>query len=241
MHVACRECFPCHMIKCLLKNGADADARDKLGRTPLMHALLFGYSAEKMMNFMLRYSDAANSVNSSGNDVLKLIDNQHETVWSAFLDHLALLQVLGLPMHEKVLETVSADPVYGNSLSACVRELERAKDTKLKNSWVTYLDLLVHSGTKMKNYAGNEDLVRDFEEDKFPIYGERMGNNVRKGVRRRAVFDESSVLLSECLPIFNASHLIVKDVLDCVPTRDLFKLCNRPLAEKTITTYVRNT
>lgn len=64
------------------------------------------------------------------------------------------------------------------------------------------------------------DLVKDFDESdcevEFPIYRVSVKKNVKKGMKRRELFDKSSVELSNCLPIFNPMHLIIRDMLDCI-------------------------
>lgn len=106
----------------------------------------------------------------------------------------------------------------------------RAKSTKLKNSWVTFFNLLVDSKKKLKSYAGNQNLVDDFQNTdclwNFPIFGSKMIKNLRNGIERRKVFDESCELLSKALPIFNLNHLVVRDTLDCLPTMDSTTFCN---------------
>lgn len=90
---------------------------------------------------------------------------------------------------------------------------------------------MVGSKRSLKNFAGNQDLIEDFKNNDcskmFPIYSASMPKNIEKGIKRREVFDKSSVLLSINLPIFNPNHLIIRDVLDCITsTKDLIKFCN---------------
>lgn len=109
----------------------------------------------------------------------------------------------------------------------CLKELKKAKNTKVKNSWITFLDLLVQDESKFVKYAGNEDLVEDCEKrsKKFPIYGEAMRNNVSQGVEKRKLFDDAANKLSDFWPIFNPMHLIIWDVLDALYEYDWEKLC----------------
>lgn len=78
--------------------------------------------------------------------------------------------------------------------------------------------------------ARNEDLVRDFKmsdcSNKFLIYGKQIQKNMEKGLYRSKFFDRSSILLCDSLPIFNPNHLVIRDVLDCTTTNDLYHLCN---------------
>jgi len=77
----------------------------------------------------------------------------------------------------------------------------------------------------LKNYAGNLRLIKYFKssdcEKMFPTYGADVRKNVERGILLRKLFDKSAVLLSDCLPNFNRTHLIVKDISDCLTKNDL--------------------
>lgn len=144
------------------------------------------------------------------------------------LEHLAMLKVCDLPINESVLDTISNQ--YGDYFNLCVSELELAKQTKLEPCWITFFDLLVHSRCKLQRYAGNKELVESFKRSgclrRFPIYGVWIRKNLQKGTKMRRLIDESSIILSNHLPIFIPAHLIIRDVLDCViSNKDLAKLC----------------
>lgn len=145
--------------------------------------------------------------------------------WRMIIEHYAILQTLGVTLDESVLESIFGREVYGLYFLKLTAELELAKKTKIQNCWVNCFDLLVDSKRKLKNYAGNEDLVEGFKKidclRMFPEYaGALIKKRVNKGIRRREIFDESSIRLSDSLPIFNPNHLIVRDVLDCLTHRD---------------------
>lgn len=119
---------------------------------------------------------------------------------------------------------------YSNYYKQCQIELIQAKNTKLENSWISFYNLLVDDRKKLKNYAGNKHLIADFRRSdcvkKFPIYGESMNENVKRGIIRRELFDRSSIVLSKCLLIFNPNYLIIRDLLDCILSKkNLRKLC----------------
>ena len=105
-----------------------------------------------------------------------------------------------------------------------------AKNTNLPDSWVTFFNFLVDSKKKLKNYAGNEELIQEFKNtdclEIFPIYGPSMLKNMKKGIEMRELYDKSCVLLTDCLPIFNPTHLIIRGALDCLSKKDLCKFLN---------------
>lgn len=137
-------------------------------------------------------------------------------------------------MHPAVLKTISDKPEYKNYFDQCEEELSRAKSTKLKCSWVTFYNLLMDRRKKLKNYAANADLIEDIEKgdcnEKFPIYGASMKENMKKAVKRRELYDKSCKFLLECLPLLNSCHLIIRDVIDCVMSeKDLLNFCEPEL------------
>lgn len=215
------------IVKCLLKNKADTSARNHDGRTPVMHTFEreIPISHEALV-FSLKYFNF-NDVYLDGKNFLSCY--QWDSTWKIFLLHFAKLQALDLLVHPSVLISISNYKDYKTYYEKSMNELSLAKSCKLKNSWITYFNLLVDGKKKLKNYAGNEDLIKDFKKRKFvrkfPLYGEQICKNLEKGVNRRKLYDVSSVLLSNCLLNLNPTHLIVRDILDCVSTKELSKLC----------------
>lgn len=239
LHLAsCSESL--EMIKFLMKMGADIDAMNFEGRTPLTHLLFIksGFTFEKLLSlflrtnipekvlvFLLKYSNV-NSIDSHGWNILYYDPARRE-----ILKHVTLMLALELTVDPGIQEIIYSGKSDGYSDYFCMyfNELELAKSKKLNSTWITFFNLLVDNKRKLKNYAGNEDLINDFKNSDclkmFPFYGKQMQKNVEKGIRRRKVFDKSTVLLSDCIPIFDPFHLIVTDVLDCVSTENLFGFC----------------
>lgn len=220
-------CQKLEMIKFLLKNGANIEAIDHQGCTPWMHVHDEDHIEEKLVLFLLKYSDA-NTVDFEGNNILSF--EQPRSSWKIMIEHFVKIQEFNLPVHSKILETISSDQEYRDYFQQCKSELLNAENCKLQGSWLTYFNLLEDNKRKLKNYAGNEELICDFKNsdclNKFTIYAETMQKNVEKGITRRGLFDMSSITLSHSLPIFNPNHLIIKDIFDCVSTKDLTKYCS---------------
>lgn len=228
LHEACRNSeSDLRIVKFLMKNGADVNAPDFKGRTPLMNELTCDFLDKNILKFLLKYSDV-NIIDEFGNNILFLVENRE--LLKIVLEHIAKLRALDLPVSSEVLKYTSRD--HRTYFKKCTKELTLAKSTKIENSWITFFDVLVDGRRKLKNYAGNKDLVESFESSKckkkFPIYGKQMKKNMEKGIKKRELFDESSILLSSFLPVFNPDHLILRNILDCVlSTKDLSKLCEK--------------
>lgn len=221
------------VIKYLLAHGAKIDDVDRQGYTPLkrilhyfLRILRIGEKSVKIFKFLLKHTDLF-VTSIVKNDFLTIM--KHVSFQKMILEYISKLFSLNLEVNFEILNTISNNLIFQKYLQNCSNELLLAKNQKLKNSWITFFDLLMDSNRKLKNYAGNEDLVKDFKnsrcEEKFPIYGSEMIKRMEKGIQRRKLFDISTEMLSECLPIFNPNHLIIRNALDCLSAKDLSKFC----------------
>lgn len=225
--------YSVEIVRCLIRNGADANARDNGGWTPLRLMLQKANEMNARMDrkkmflrFLLPLSDV-NDVELSA----KIILNVHMNIElvKVILEHLAKMQALGFYIRTDILDRISYYDNYKNYFEKCTEELNAAKGIKLRNSWVTFFDFLGKSKKRLKNYAGNQDLVEDFKNtnfrEKFPIYGVYMRKNMWKGIKIRKVFDKATVMLSQVCPKFNPAHMIIREILNCLTKKDWLKLC----------------
>lgn len=51
-----------------------------------------------------------------------------------------------------------------------------------------------------------------------------MRKNFTKAIKQRKIWDNATVTLSNNLPIFNSNHLIIRNILSCLSTKDWSKL-----------------
>lgn len=239
LHWGCRGLLEYEKIKLLLKNGARTRAPDNgivYNSVPLV-LFLDTYRSQRLTKEVKKIMSLMLEVSEFGtlymNDKSYIYKHDQDDLWKMFLRHIAKLEVLKIPVHFSTLRSISSkfggNEYYERFYEQCKTELLRAKSTKLESSWVTFYNLLIDGRKKLKNYAGNKELIGDFEKSdcvkNFPLYGPSMIENVKKGTKRRQLFDKSSIKFSKCCPIFNPNHLIVKDVLDCVLSKkDLLKL-----------------
>lgn len=221
------------ILKCLLKNGSHINAANNGGSTPLIQELMkygkfIGYNEmmKKKLIFVVEHTDF-NVIHEGIN--FFIFRSLPRDAWMIMLEHLVVLQILEIPVQQVLLETIQKF-MFGEYYEKCRKELLRAKNIRLKNSWITFFDLLVDGRKKLKNYAGNGYMVKDFKSydcvAEFPIYGAAMTKNVEKGIKRRVLYNTSANFLSNCLPIFSPTHLIIRDTLDCLLSKkDLSKFC----------------
>lgn len=241
LHLAC-ELANNKVIKCLLKNGADINAFDSKGYTPLQHFLEPSYDilervfmeeeeTVKTLEFLLKYT-GINAIMLSGKNIF--VGTYSECLKLIILQHIAKLQAMKITVHPELLDITSERNNEYNPFTLyyirCKDELLQAKNTRLHdNSWVNYFDLLVGNKKNLENYAGNEGVVKGFRlrhcEEIFPIYGASMRKRFEKGIFRRELFDKAAILLSDCIPNYDSTHLIIRDTLDYLSTKDLLIFC----------------
>lgn len=221
------------IIKLLVKNGAKVDARDRRGYTPLSMVLQYFHGSPtcttltKILTFLLKHCN----VNATPFKIYTLLITVKSDGTKIVLEHAAKLQSLDLIKNLKFIDNFLRIEELSEYFKKCTEELAVAKNSKLQHCWVTYFNLLVDSKKKLRNYAGNQDLVEDFQKsdcsEKFPIYGAAMKENMNKPVKNRKLFDESCILLSNHLIIFNPTHLIVRDTLGCLPLKEILTFCKK--------------
>lgn len=225
-------------IKVLIDVGANVNKCNNFGKTPLQILIEKFVSVNTVVKentkLLIDYTDI-NLTDKDGKNILVKILGANRPFIGLFKDrkifeciayeHVAKLKVLNLTIDPSLLNYISQSNDY-HFFTTCLEELEMAKSTKIHNSWVTFLNLLVDNEDKFIKYAGNEDLLKDFEErvHTFSIYGATMKTNVMKGIQSRKLFDNAAYVLSYFLPIFNPTHLVIRNILDSLIEEDWKKL-----------------
>lgn len=217
------------IIKSLVYNGADTTARNHLGYTPLNalirhHSLLRFFSREEFagkLKFLLKYSD----VNYIDPSVMVDLPGAE---WTFILEHLAKLMALKLPVRECFVKLIYENPQFEIYFQYCARDLYIAKNTYFDKSKVSHFDLLVEGRKELESYAGDSNLVAQFENadftKKYPVYGRAMCKRIAKGIVRRVLVKKSVNLLRSLFLVFDQSSSIVMDIVSCLSTRDLVTL-----------------
>lgn len=167
---------------------------------------------------VLRCSDV-NALNADGRNVLQL--SKQPYFWRAIVEHLALMQFLSRAVSSSLLETIENSSEFEEYFEACIEELILARNTTV-GPWLSCLGLLVADKAALKNYATSLDRRTNYSLY-FPIYGGIMQENVRKSFKRRLLFDKATEVLANCVPIFRTEHRVVRDVLECLDSKELYK------------------
>lgn len=240
LHFACepyldKNYYSVKVIKLLLKNSANINAVNNNGNTPLMHMLMSndfypgrpkysGENSETFLYFLLEHSE------TNKFDLSQFESYSNFSLWKICLEHLAKLSTLKITVSSSTIELIKNRKDFYNYYQSCLAELRLARESKFQYTWVSFFHLLTGDLKKLKNFAGNDDVIQGYKDfyspTKYPIYGALIEKNFSKGIKRRKLFDKSVLLLSNCLPIFNLSHLIVTDIIDCIGNRYLIKYSN---------------
>lgn len=215
------------IFKYLVYHGAEVFAQNTFGIFSPLSAILgrsqdFDYCSKKILMFLIKHSNFLY-------EDCSFFEGQQENKWKICLEHMAKLMALSLPIHVECYNYIKKKEHLRKYFTQCITELKRAVNTRIPNTKLKYFNLLVDNRRKLKNYAGNEDVISAFQNVRireiFSIYGAEMETTLNKALMRRAFFDRSSIVLSNCLPIFNPNHLITRDILDCIIGMDnLLKL-----------------
>lgn len=232
-------------LKLLIEAGSDANKQNSSGHTALtlFSCNLYGKrdsTVIKVTKLLLEHTDV-NLVGTDGKNLL--VDTLNEKFqrsyypeplkrcfYEAVLKHIAKLKLAKIYVDPELLDYVSCSERYCEFFLKCTKELEKAKSTKLHNSWVTFFDLAVDDEFKFVKYAGNEGLMQDCKKThfkNFPIYWETIKINMENGICARKSYDSSVNVLSKHLPIFNPTHLVIKDTLEALQEEDWKKLSGK--------------
>lgn len=152
------------LMKFLLKNGANINIADNDGNTPLIYLITYmrvmRNVLKRKLKFLLDHYDF--NVFYGGSNIFDInYKLEQDFMWKITLEHIVKLQSLDVPVHSNVLDAISSQDNFNDYYKQCHEELMRAKSTKLKNSWLTFYNLLVGDRKKLKNYAGNNDLIKE--------------------------------------------------------------------------------
>lgn len=230
------------ILKVLIKAGADVNLCNNRGDTafltlpdhlPVLTPITSEHkcAVRKAQRLLIDYVDV-NITDKDGKNILAypllrgFLNN-----YKIILEHTAKLNLLDYQIDLSLLDAISSTSNYRQYFEDCTQELKRAKSTRLQNCWVTFFDLLVVDDHELVKFAGNKNLLKDFEETNleyiFPIYGSEMQDNISKGIDGRKLFDGAAKSMSFYLPIFDPFHLVIRDVLYALNGDDWEKLCGR--------------
>lgn len=130
-------------------------------------------------------------------------------------------------LQRSVLEFINNDYELVQLYNLALEEMNYAVLEKnyIKNTSILFADLIQGKKNKL-NIWNNEDFCNAVKTnnflEKFKVFNVIIKINFKKGYRRNRVYNRAvDLFCDEILPVFNKSHLILKNTLDILLTKEL--------------------
>ncbi|XP_076285606.1 uncharacterized protein LOC143211647 [Lasioglossum baleicum] len=169
------------MAKLLLKYGANVNAKDSEGATPIFYAI--NKRDTEMIELLL----------INGADI-KVHSNTHRVkspTTKLLKQHIAKMKAAGLYVSERNLWWISRDYKISHFLNKCDAEVQIMKRTKIDNSCASFYDILTKNTSEL---AKNKSIVKALKSDDykimFPIYASMIDSRFRRGVEREELMKQ---------------------------------------------------
>ncbi|XP_076285931.1 transient receptor potential cation channel subfamily A member 1-like [Lasioglossum baleicum] len=169
------------MANVLIKYGANVNAKDSDGATPIFYAI--NKMDTEMIELLLingadiKFHPNIQRVKCSATKLLK--------------QHMAKMKAAGLYVSERNLWWISRDYKISNFLNKCDAEVQIMKRKKIDNSCASFYDILIKNTSEL---AKNESIVKALKSDDyktmFPIYASTIDSRFRRGVEREELLEQ---------------------------------------------------
>ena len=222
------------ILELLIKFGADIDAIDNFGETPL-HVSCKSY-AYKHIKYLLKFNASVMIRNKSGKIPLEYLLRQYEEWLSGVLENCECLENVCALMFlavikcasNKDLELIKTKELGGTAYKIFECEINRMKADKIcKFSALSYFDLLNGGYKKLAVYTKNKEIMKvlDVGDYKYtyPIYAQVLEEFLEEAKIWRD-FTERNVVILEDLMEHNLSHLITDTIFKHLTTGDMKNL-----------------
>lgn len=227
LHRACARTYV-DAVRYLTRRGADVNARNSAGRTPLMMALRASKASTQAnviytVSHLLNKGADVNGLDNAGNNVLShALTKESQKI---ILRTLAKMDALNKTVSRSLLGTISENNYSRCYFESCKKELSLAKSSKILDCSITCFDLLVVSQKKLMTWVKDKYFIDGFEgnaaEIIFPKYGRAMKRRVEKAEVRRNLYDAAGNSLRKCLPFpVPPSQVVIDKILDYLEKRD---------------------
>lgn len=218
----------CCVVECLLQFGADPNAIDVKGYTVLLYLMRYRNPSLELVKRLLEYGADVNVVAEDDENVLSM--KPEEGFWKVIVEHVATLKARNSVVHSSLIRTISENAEYDAHLTACERELTKAKVIKPGFCEVTYFDLLVMDDrSEVERYAEDNsfvDYLRKNYNVELPIYGGVIFRKITREVYFIKLWEYAAYrILRDSSLSYPEDFDIVRDILDFMSLKDLEKFC----------------
>ncbi|OXU21828.1 hypothetical protein TSAR_008679 [Trichomalopsis sarcophagae] len=215
-------------VRRLLSLDADVNASDKLGYSPLFYAFtsnFYGTCRDDRLTTLKLLLDFG-AINFGFQDTKGWWKDP--CTEKLFIEHLAKLSALqkrqtGICIGQNPFEDRKHRSVYDDCLPRCSQELNAMSVSKIGESGVTFLNLLLLS--ELAN-TRNKELVKAFHAGKvkFPLYQGMLDAKIAKPLMRQKLIEEAAEVLSNALRFADPSDEFYVRTLSYCSNRDLMNV-----------------
>lgn len=231
-------CLGClRKVQFLLEHGADPNAVDKIGKTPLITAFnAIGVSDVKenilpIVRLLLQYGANAQYQNAEAQKTVFDLAKSSKEVVESVIAHLAMIESCGVAISELFRRKIDSDDLYKQHLQVCKKQIEEMKGTTINGS-VTLYKLLTESHMKITKYARDPEFDPKFEEAMKlkwyldPYFSISIHKRVEKAIQEAKLKEEAVIVMNKILPcrLRNCTD-IFGEILDYLSCDDLKNFC----------------
>lgn len=223
-------------VRQLIARGADVNAKNKFGATPLLVSVICAISidaesqpklaeeSKKVIKLLLEAGCDLNQkiIYRGEQTVLEVLIEQKELVLiepaDMIVQHAVKVEVkTGKPvLDEYNLAVINADPDLMCHYARCRTELEAMKNRKIQDTLVTYFSVLAEPLEVVARYGRNEEIVKEFEasdyQTAYPIYGSQLKDKFQEAMCRRDRKEKVLTVLSDTMQFADPSSAIFETI-----------------------------
>ncbi|XP_076279889.1 uncharacterized protein LOC143208872 [Lasioglossum baleicum] len=169
------------MAKLLIKYGANVNAKDSEGATPIFYAI--NKRDTEMIELLL--------INGADIKFHPNIQRVKSPTTKLLKQHIAKMEAAGSYVSERNLWWISRDYKISHFLNKCDAEVQIMKRKKIDNSCTSFYDILTKNTSEL---ARNESIVKALKSDDyktmFPIYASTIDSRFRRWVEREELLEQ---------------------------------------------------
>lgn len=239
------------MIETLLANGADINARDVAGMTPLHHSVINTKDSGAAV-FLIKQGADFNAEDEDGSSIIDYCRineeredgfgvNEYRVIDTIIQLAKDLLKEIVLRVHienaylsPNVLREIKKNKELTKFYDRCVKETEKLKREKFSKSNVSLADIIrTKNMNQLVAYAGNQIIVQYFQAGyfklKFIVYSGAIQDHFAPALLRRDLLDHQNVKEffnflpggNDAVPLPNLPATFTKEVFTCLSNEDL--------------------
>ncbi|XP_026666668.1 serine/threonine-protein phosphatase 6 regulatory ankyrin repeat subunit C-like [Ceratina calcarata] len=220
------------IMEILLNSGVDIDSTDLRGNTALHVAS--GTDQDEAILTLIENGADVHIVNRNHETAFHVNYSQYrpEKLYKFTISQQHLLKMMIASFDEKNGNVVNLNittDINGQSQleKECKEEIKRMKSAKIKNTNLTFYDILTKRIDQIALYARSEDVILVLKggiyQREFPTYEDIIKRRFNRGMVRKELLDEGVIFFRRYLST-DYDLLCIEKILNCLSHRDLTSL-----------------